>query len=395
MGDRSGFPARVLDPVTGIGALVDELIRQGYRVVAPHVHGGTIDWADATTGDTMPTGVWVDAAPGRFRLVADGSHRRFDWTPGAASPKRTVFPAEQVILRIRRRDGSFTVDATQHDERPIALVGVRDCDVRALGVLDGVLADSRFPDPGYAARRAGTLTVAVTCGHPAATCWCTSMGGSPSPGDGADLALTELDDVDGHRLLAQPRTPLGDWLLGLLPGTPASELDVAAGAAVVAAATERIAPRLDGATLAAALAGSELADHWERVAARCLSCGSCTLVCPTCFCSTIDDHTSLATDGDEVAERRRRWASCFELDHSNLVGRPVRATTAARYRQWLTHKLVTWPAQFGSAGCVGCGRCSAWCPAGIDLPEEASTLAASPTLTASTSGDRSITRSAP
>ena len=92
---------------------------------------------------------------------------------------------------------------------------------------------------------------------------------------------------------------------------------------------------------------------------------------PTCFCTTFSDHTSLGTD-DTV--REQSWASCFQLEHSNLGGRPVRATTAARYRQWLTHKLQTWPDQFGTFGCVGCGRCTTWCPAGIDIVEEANVL---------------------
>jgi ferredoxin len=102
------------------------------------------------------------------------------------------------------------------------------------------------------------------------------------------------------------------------------------------------------------------------------------MVCPTCFCSRIEDVTSLpsAGAGDSVRYvRQQRWASCFELDHSNLVGRPVRATTAARYRQWLTHKLQTWQPQFGTTGCVGCGRCTTWCPAAIDLVDEALALA--------------------
>lgn len=132
--------------------------------------------------------------------------------------------------------------------------------------------------------------------------------------------------------------------------------------------------RIAGTELPHLLAGTELHARWGDVAARCLSCGNCTLVCPTCFCSSFHDTTGL--DPDESI-REQEWASCFQLDHSSLGGgHSVRDTIMARYRQWLTHKLETWPEQFGTTGCVGCGRCTTWCPAGIDIVEEAGALIA-------------------
>jgi Fe-S-cluster-containing hydrogenase component 2 len=111
--------------------------------------------------------------------------------------------------------------------------------------------------------------------------------------------------------------------------------------------------------------------RWDDVASRCLACGNCTLVCPTCFCTTMEDWTDLS---GASAERRRKWDSCFSMDFSYIYGGHIRRTVRARYRQWLTHKLATWREQFGTAGCVGCGRCIAWCPAGIDITEEARTF---------------------
>ncbi|MDO8362075.1 MAG: 4Fe-4S dicluster domain-containing protein, partial [Actinomycetota bacterium] len=167
----------------------------------------------------------------------------------------------------------------------------------------------------------------------------------------------------------------GRSVLQRLPALPANAGDIAGDIAdargVVQRATDAMPRRLPGEQLPTLLAGTELHPHWEVVAQRCLSCGNCTLVCPTCFCSTYTDHTPLGT-GEAV--REQTWASCFEVEHSNLGGRPVRATTAARYRQWLLHKLQTWPEQFGTPGCVGCGRCTTWCPAAIDLVEEAAVL---------------------
>ena len=113
--------------------------------------------------------------------------------------------------------------------------------------------------------------------------------------------------------------------------------------------------------------------RYDEVAKRCLTCGNCTLVCPTCFCVDIEDFTSL--DG-QTAERVRSWYSCFSVDHSHIHGGPIRPSPKARYRQWLTHKLATWIDQFGVSGCVGCGRCITWCPVGIDITEEAAAIRA-------------------
>jgi sulfhydrogenase subunit beta (sulfur reductase) len=164
----------------------------------------------------------------------------------------------------------------------------------------------------------------------------------------------------------------GNEILDQLPGASVDAADLRAAADVVARSVAMMPVRLPGQDLPRLLAGTEHHPQWDDVAGRCLSCGNCTSVCPTCFCSTFSDHTSL--DDVDVAVREQSWVSCFELDHSHLGGRPVRATTAARYRQWLTHKLQTWPEQFGTTGCVGCGRCTTWCPAGIDLVEEAIAL---------------------
>jgi Fe-S-cluster-containing hydrogenase component 2 len=107
--------------------------------------------------------------------------------------------------------------------------------------------------------------------------------------------------------------------------------------------------------------------RWDQVAARCLSCANCTMVCPTCFCTTVEDVTDLS---GEHAERWRKWDSCFTANFSYIHGGNIRATVKSRYRQWMTHKLATWIDQFGESGCVGCGRCITWCPVAIDLTEE-------------------------
>jgi sulfhydrogenase subunit beta (sulfur reductase) len=363
-----------LDPDSGLDALVRALAVDGYRVVGPRVRGGAIVYDDVERGADLPTGVTVQQSAGSWRLTTDSGPTRFSWTPGADSWKRFVFPPHQEVLRVRRVDGSFAMTRPPSPDRPLALLGARDCEISALDILDRVLLDPHHPDPRYAERRADTFVVAVTCGEPSATCWCTSMGGGPQPRASYDIRLTEVIE-GGHRLVADAGSDRGHALLVRISTTDATEEDHAAADAVAATATSSMPARLPGADIPSLLAGMHH-PHWDDVAARCLSCANCTMVCPTCFCSTLSDTAALGADHAAGAEaiRIQAWASCFQFDHSNLAGHPVRATTLSRYRQWLTHKLSTWPEQFGTMGCVGCGRCTTWCPAGIDLVEEAAVL---------------------
>ncbi len=256
---------------------------------------------------------------------------------------------------------------------PLAVVGARPCELAAMDVLDQVLLDGAYPDPRYAARRSGAFVVVAECGSPAATCFCTSMGTGPSAESGFDLALTELDDEDGHRFVVRVGTDRGAEVLARLPHSDPTSGDLAARQLVLDSAGDRIERRLETEGLPELLARNLEHPRWDEVAERCLACGNCTLVCPTCFCSDVSDTTDL--NGD--VHRQRTWASCFDLDHSYLHGGPVRTSTSSRYRQWLTHKLSTWWDQFDTSGCIGCGRCIAWCPVGIDLTEEAAAIRAS------------------
>jgi Fe-S-cluster-containing hydrogenase component 2 len=113
--------------------------------------------------------------------------------------------------------------------------------------------------------------------------------------------------------------------------------------------------------------------RWDDVAERCLACTNCTLVCPTCFCSSVEDVTDLSF---ENAERIRRWDSCFNPEFASVHGGNFRPTIRGRYRQWLTHKFASWFDQFDVSGCVGCGRCITWCPVGIDVTEEITAILA-------------------
>jgi sulfhydrogenase subunit beta (sulfur reductase) len=142
---------------------------------------------------------------------------------------------------------------------------------------------------------------------------------------------------------------------------------------VAADAAARMGRVLETDALRDVLYASAESPRWDDVAARCLACTNCTLVCPTCFCTSVDDVTDLTATS---TERHRVWDSCFSEDYSYLHGGSVRTSTASRYRQWMTHKLASWTDQFGTSGCVGCGRCITWCPAAIDITAEAAALRA-------------------
>jgi sulfhydrogenase subunit beta (sulfur reductase) len=180
-----------------------------------------------------------------------------------------------------------------------------------------------------------------------------------------------VPDADGHRLLCRSGSEEGAAVLAELPRRPADDATRRAAADAVGAAAQRMGRSMPPVDLRVLMRDNLEAERWDDVTRRCLSCGNCTMVCPTCFCTTTEDVSDLTGDH---AERWRRWDSCYDLEFSALHGVPVRGSARSRYRQWLTHKLGTWHDQFGSSGCVGCGRCIVWCPTGIDLTVEAHAL---------------------
>jgi len=239
------------------------------------------------------------------------------------------------------------------------------------------MLEGPWKDPGYEARRRATVVLAVNCTRAGGVCFCASVGAGPRCAAGFDIALTELAGPDRHVFLAEAGSRRGRALLAALPRERATPEDVAAAEGMIQEAARAMGrqARTEGAR--EALYASLEHPHWDDLGRRCLSCANCTLVCPTCFCTTVDDSTSLSgTD----AERRRLWDSCFNIDFSHIHGGSVRHTTGARCRHWITHKFASWVDQFGTLGCTGCGRCIAWCPAGIDITAElaAAAFGASP-----------------
>jgi sulfhydrogenase subunit beta (sulfur reductase) len=358
----------------GLDTLIEVLKAEGYRVIGPQAVDGAIVYETLESGDALPAG-WLDEQePGRYRLVRGPDQSVFSHTVGPQGWKRVLFPPRQKLWEGERHGSQFSIEPTPIDATPTALLGVRACELAAIAIQDRVFLDGPYVDAGYAARRAALFIVAVNCGRSTGTCFCVSMKTGPKARAGYDLALTELCGDGRHEFVVEIGSPRGADLMARIARREAESADLAAAdAAVEKAATSQVREMRPDAEQV--LKANLEHPRWAEVAKRCLACTNCTLVCPTCFCSTVEDVTDLT--GDHIG-RERRWDSCFTLEFSYIHGGSVRRDGASRYRQWLTHKLAHWHDQFDSSGCVGCGRCISWCPVGIDITEEVAAIAAAP-----------------
>ncbi len=345
----------------GLDALLRGLVEAGYDVIGPTVRDGAIVLERVDGVDDLPAGVGEEQAPGRYRLTKRADDRLFGWAHGPDAGKRFLFPPREVLATIARdAKGAMSVEAEPDEDRPLAFVGLRSCDLHAIAIQDRVFLDL---DPGYRRRRVGAIFIGVNCEEPGSTCFCVSMDTGPRCTVGFDLALTELDDG----FVVEVGTPRGEELLAGVPTREADEEESGAPERVAATAATRMGRELDTSDLPDLLYRNRTHPRWHDVASRCLACGNCTNACPTCFCHDVVDGVSISGD---VATRTREWATCFSAEYSWTAGEVVRHSHEGRYRQWLTHKFASWIDQYGTSGCVGCGRCLTWCPVGIDVTEE-------------------------
>jgi ferredoxin len=365
--------------------LIDRLQQQGYRTIGPRVEQAAVVYGEIDSVSQIPLGMLDEQDAGRYRLREDEGAGYFDHVIGPHSLKNYTFVPRETLQELRREDGAWHASPPPDPGSPVAVIGVRSCDLHALAIQDRIFLEGPYVDPAYQSRRERLFLVAVNCRRAAATCFCHSMGTGPAVQTPHDLALTELDD----RFVIEVGSDRGGNILSGVDCTPCTQAEIDAARDVPrqleramharsAAPPAADAPRqrsLDTDGIRDLLMGNLTHPRWQVVAERCLSCTNCTLVCPTCFCSSVHEVSDLT--GDHV-QRERVWTSCFTLEHSWLSGGPVRNSTASRYRQWLTHKLASWIDQFGVSGCVGCGRCITWCPVGIDITEEVAAIRETP-----------------
>lgn len=361
---------RVIDR-QGLDQILARLRQAGYTLIGPVRREGAIVYEEISSLADLPAGWMEEQGPGTYRLQRRGDAALFAYASSPGSWKRYLFPPEMRLWRARRVDGGWQREGGEEEGRPYAFLGVRACDLHAVQIQDRVFLQGAAPDPTYAARRRGAFIIAVNCGRAGGTCFCASMGTGPRASGGYDLALTEMVGEGRHEFLVEVGTARGAEVLHGVPSRPAEAADREAAAAIVARTAAQMGRHLETGDIREVLYRNAEHPRWQETAARCLACGNCTLACPTCFCHAVAEVTDLT---GEHAERWRRWDSCFSLSFSYIHGGSVRASTASRYRQWLTHKLAAWIDQFGTSGCVGCGRCITWCPVGIDITEEVRAL---------------------
>ena len=347
-----------------LDALISALQRQGYDTLGPILKHDVLQIGVVNGLEDLPQGYTSVEEGGSYRLKETGHARYFDITPGAASWKEFIYPSRKHLFTMKKDENRW--ERIESDEVPprMALIGVRPCDLAGIRILDRILIRKDFTDPDYAARRSGIFILAVDCLHPGDTCFCASMGTGPEAGPGYDLKLTELEDC----FLIKVGSNSGLAVMQDLAWEPAPAFCQEAARNGLEHASRSMGRHIrDIESAPDAILNNLENEYWLDVSARCMSCGNCTFVCPTCFCWDAVDTVYVTT---EETSRERVWDSCFNLAYSAQAGGNTRPSTKSRYRQWLSHKFGNWQKQFDVLGCVGCGRCITWCPAGIDVTAE-------------------------
>jgi ferredoxin len=375
MSDSIAIGTKVVVTSDAFQTLLDALVAGGYDVFGPTLADDAIMLGEIRHTEDLPVGKTEYQDGGRYRLVDRDDEAIFGFANGPHSWKQFLHPPSETIWSVRKDDNGLQFAPPEPDTRKRAFVGVRACDLAAIAIHDRVFDVGTFADSNYRQRRARVLIVAVNCSEPGGTCFCVSTETGPSARTGFDLALTELIDATRHEFLIEIGSTEGAGLISTLSVRLADQTDIELADALLSTARTKMGRSLDIDGLKDILQDTPEHPRWKDVADRCLSCANCTMVCPTCFCTNVSEHPSL--DGETV-EQRRNWDSCFSLEFSFIHGGNVRSSVQSRYRQWMTHKLAYWYDQFGSSGCVGCGRCITWCPVGIDITEEAAAIRATP-----------------
>jgi sulfhydrogenase subunit beta (sulfur reductase) len=354
-------------PAADLQRLLDTLSAKGYRVVGPIVREGSVVWETISSVSELPIGWRDQQEPGRYRLEQTGSQEIFGVVHGPQSLKPFVFAPREPLLQIKRSKDGFTTSPTLPQPEKVAVIGARACDLAGLVIQDRIFLNETYRDPYYATRREGLFVIAVNCTRALATCFCASMETGPRAQRGYDLALTEVDE----QFMVEAGSEAGRDILSTILLPAASDELISAAASSIHACAQSQIRRLDHSRLPQALYEAHEHPRWDDVAGRCLACTNCTMVCPTCFCHTVEETPDLSHQDTAHA---RLWDSCFTQEHGYIHGKNIRPTIKDRYRMWLTHKLASWIDQFDTSGCVGCGRCITWCPVGIDLTEELQAL---------------------
>ena len=345
------FPEPHLLAKSSFQVLIDTLKKHQYKVLGPVVQEGAIKWDEIHRTADLPIG-WRDhQEPGKYHLEKTDSRNIFNIVHGPESLKRQTFAPREHLLTIERKKKGFDVHPRLPQTERIALIGVRAFYLAGLKIQDRIFLQDQFPDPYYQARRENLFLVAVNCTRAHATCFCASMETGPKAHSGYDLVLTESE----KDFLVQAGTSEGLSIFQALQLSPASPARVKEDDNRIAACASSQTRKIDNSRLPQGLYEAHDHKRWDEVATRCLACTNCTMVCPTCFCHSVEETPDLT---QQTTEHVRVWDSCFTPNHGSIHGKSFRPTIKDRYRMWLTHKVASWIDLFGMSGCVGYGLLS-------------------------------------
>jgi ferredoxin len=354
---------------SSLGILIDLLKAEGYTTIAPKLREGVILYDEIESAADLPAGYTDIQEKASYQVTTFNKPEYFHYTSGPYAWKKFLFPEKIKLWDAKKNGKDFEIIPTPENKTKYAFIGVRSCDLSAIRIQDKVFNHGEYIDSAYSKLRENCFIVAVNCSKANPTCFCVSQNTGPKAKSGFDLSLTEIFEDDDHFFLIETGSSKGDSILSKLQSKEASDKEIETAARIINETEKTIHRSIDNYGIKELLYSSFDNPYWDEIAKRCLTCANCTLVCPTCFCNTVEDITDLS---GEHAERWRKWDSCFTLDFAKVAGGTFRQSAKARYRQWMTHKLASWFDQFGTSGCVGCGRCITWCPVGIDITEEAS-----------------------
>jgi sulfhydrogenase subunit beta (sulfur reductase) len=287
-----------------LNELIQSLRQQSYTVIGPTPRGAAIVLDEITSTSQLPIGKTDEQAPAHYRLKERTDGAFFAFSVGPHSWKRYLFPPSlKLFTSHKTADGPQISEQPAPPEEQYALLGVRACDLSAIQIQDKVFGGGAYQDPAYLAVRSKAFIIAVNCVHAGGTCFCSSVRTGPRARVGFDLALSEV--VDGeHYLIVEVGTERGEKLMESVKHRPAEDVEVDKAEHLIRAAAQLTGRSLEPDNTREILYQNTEHPRWDVVAARCLSCANCTMVCPTCFCATVEDTTDLA---GTTAERIRKW----------------------------------------------------------------------------------------
>lgn len=293
----------------------------------------------------------------------DGKDTGFiDWYRNTVMPPKTNFlPPMEEMFRFQKDKGGYRLELPTSDGQKQLIFGIRPCDANAMAILDMTFRDA-YEDPYYLPKRNNAVLIGLRCTNPYDSCFCTSMGVAPGESTDVDLMLTDI----GDEFLIEEVTDKGKELIAKTGGLKeATETDEASAKEAKAASYHKVTRKINTTDAKEKLlSGFDNQDYWEKVAAKCISCGICTLLCPTCYCFDINDELV-----KQQGTRFRSWDSCGFPIYTKMPMENPREEKWRRVRQKVCHKFEFYPMSFGTIACTGCGRCIRLCPVNWDITQ--------------------------